>query len=175
LHADFIDHEKAPGDIRRMLQSKKIRREDARLSMVSLYRGLPYELRAAYKSIFTHLANRNLPFVFHCAAGKDRTGVAAALVLSALGVPYEIIEEDYLLTEACFERSCSMLLGGRNNTLLAEIEQEIWEPLMRADHTYLRAAFDQILAAHGSIDAYLHTELDVSQSTVAQIRCNLLE
>jgi protein-tyrosine phosphatase len=45
----------------------------------------------------------NLPLVFHCAAGKDRTGVLAALVLDILGVPGEVIVEDYLLTQERME------------------------------------------------------------------------
>lgn len=46
----------------------------------------------------------NLPLVFHCAAGKDRTGVLAAMVLDILGVPAEVIVEDYVITQERMER-----------------------------------------------------------------------
>lgn len=52
----------------------------------------------AYRRLFAHLVEEEVPIVFHCTAGKDRTGVAAMLVLLALGVSEEDALYDYLLT-----------------------------------------------------------------------------
>lgn len=52
-----------------------------------------------YRKLFSLLQNEeNIPLMFHCSAGKDRTGMAAALVLSSLGVDEETILDDYLLS-----------------------------------------------------------------------------
>jgi protein-tyrosine phosphatase len=58
-----------------------------------------YSHQAIYKKMLMRLVEQQTPLVFHCAAGKDRTGVAAALILSLLGVSDELIIEDYLLDQ----------------------------------------------------------------------------
>ena len=59
-----------------------------------------YSHRAIFRKMLLRLSQGNTPLIFHCAAGKDRTGVAAALILSLLGVDYQQIIEDYLLTQS---------------------------------------------------------------------------
>ena len=60
------------------------------------------EAKEAYAELFHLLANKdNYPIVFHCSHGVHRTGTAAALVLSTLGVPWKTVEEDYLLSNEC--------------------------------------------------------------------------
>jgi|SRR5271155_809802 len=80
-------HDKVPGNVSRILRDPNVRAEQSRELMVSLYRQLPYEFKDAFHALFEYLVDGRLPLVFNCAAGKDRTGVAAALVLGALGVP----------------------------------------------------------------------------------------
>mgnify|MGYP000309537069 CR=1 FL=1 len=59
----------------------------AEQAMLTAYRLLPQALVRHMPLLFEHLLNGNIPLIFHCAAGKDRTGFIAALILSALGVP----------------------------------------------------------------------------------------
>lgn len=65
--------------------------------LVSLYCELPFNNKA-YKEIFDHIKRNEFPIYFHCSAGKDRTGVFAALLLNLLGVSREAIIEEYLLS-----------------------------------------------------------------------------
>jgi protein-tyrosine phosphatase len=171
----FPEHDRPPGDIVRLLKSGKIEPEQARQTMFQLYRQLPYEFRDCYRELFGHLAEGDLPLVFNCAAGKDRTGVAAALVLSALGVQHDAIVEDYTLTEHCFDRSCELLLNERNGNLFAGLEVASWEPLMRADPVYLQAMFEHLRAEHGSVGRYLEEELGVTPARREHLRSQLLE
>ena len=60
-----------------------------------------------YRSLFVHLLGDSAPLVIHCTAGKDRTGFACALILHALGVPEDVISEDYLLTNRFYRRDPS--------------------------------------------------------------------
>ena len=59
---------------------------------------MPFEQAPAHQELFTRLAAGEVPLAFNCSAGKDRAGTAAALILSALGVPRETVVEDYVLT-----------------------------------------------------------------------------
>jgi protein-tyrosine phosphatase len=171
----FVDHDAIPGDIARMLRSSDARPDRSKSMMMSLYRRLPFDFRVAYRALFGHLENGDLPLVFNCTAGKDRTGVAAALILTAVGVPHELIIEDYLLSERCFDRSCEIILEGSLATLFAGVDRSIWEPLMRVHADYLSAAFDEIDRSHGSVDRYFAKELNLSESARARIRLNLLD
>jgi protein-tyrosine phosphatase len=170
-----LDHDHLPGNVSKTLVQAGVRSEDTTAVMISMYRRLPLEFRTAFKALFQHLASGDLPMVFSCTAGKDRTGVAAALVLSALGVPREIVLEDYLVTELFFERSCKVVFSGHLGKLFEGIDRQVWEPVMRARPEYLNAAFDQIALSWGSLDNYLQQELDVSAADLELIRNNLLE
>jgi protein-tyrosine phosphatase len=72
--------------------------------MEDLYRRLVTDESGRFAEFFGHLLDEDTPLVFHCTAGKDRTGVAAALLLLALGVPQAVVEQDYLLTNAIYRR-----------------------------------------------------------------------
>jgi protein-tyrosine phosphatase len=171
---EFRDHERVPGDITRLIRANNIRADECRDMMVKIYRSLPYDFKDAYGILFRRLANGDLPLVFNCTAGKDRTGVAAALVLTALGVPRELVDEDYLLTAQFFERSCELILDGPNRALFARVERAVWEPLLRTDPAYLAAMFETLNAAHGSVPNYLRDELGVDQPMIEKLRANLL-
>jgi protein-tyrosine phosphatase len=118
--------------------------------MEELYRRLAEEARPQYREFFAILAEKgNAPVLFHCSAGKDRTGLAAALVLSALGVDRELIYRDYLLSAEC--------LAGKYRVLI-EAEPDI-EPFMSVRRSYLEAAFAYIDERCGGVGRYLKTEL----------------
>ena len=91
------------------------------------------------------------PLLFHCTPGKDRAGIASALLLRLLGAPMEVIEADYLASPAARLPEDLELLDGIDPALL--------EPMLGVDVAYLRAAFANIDMAYGSFDAYAETEL----------------
>ena len=75
------------------LSEEEMREDEAYFEGV--YRTMPFE-NPAYRWMFDRLLSENTPILFHCTAGKDRTGVAAALILLALGVPRTVVEQDYI-------------------------------------------------------------------------------
>jgi protein-tyrosine phosphatase len=101
--------------------------------------------------------------------------VAAALMLAALRVPREVIIEDYLVSEQCFERNCKVVFGGHLGKLFEGIDREVWELVMRAKKEYLEAMLDQITESYESVDNYLHQELGIPLADLELIRQNLLE
>jgi len=70
-------------------------------AMIDLYRVLPAWMTPRLRGIVSRIAQGDVPVLVHCAAGKDRTGIAVALLLAVLDVPRETIVEDYLLTNTC--------------------------------------------------------------------------
>jgi protein-tyrosine phosphatase len=113
--------------------------------------------------------------ILHCTAGKDRTGFAAALLLTLLGVPRETIVEDYLLTNSSVDLRARLVadesgLGiPQGRRYMVELPAEALDAVLAADADYLLGALDAAEASHGSIDAYLRDAAGVSDD----MRCVL--
>ncbi len=114
--------------------------------MQATYQAYVRDHAGRYAELFRHLLAGAGPLVFHCSAGKDRTGVGAALTLSALGVDRETIVADYLLTNQYWRED------GSNARALPE---EAMAVLGRVDERLLAAAFAAIDQDHGGIDGFL--------------------
>ncbi|MFT3893284.1 MAG: tyrosine-protein phosphatase [Anaerolineales bacterium] len=82
---------------------KKLKSIDSTKFMLETYTGFVTQFTPEFRRFFRELESANgLPVLFHCTAGKDRTGFAAALLLRVLGVPQETVMKDYLLTNDYF-------------------------------------------------------------------------
>ncbi len=120
--------------------------------------------------------------IVHCMAGKDRTGVAIALVLAALGVRREAIIEDYVLTNSAVDLRAQLLgrqatgagLATSGDSLLA-LSPTALEAVLAARPEYLSASLQSIEARCGSIAGYLRDELAVAEQTLQQLRASLTE
>jgi protein-tyrosine phosphatase len=162
------------GDLARLLApDSQATGAQIRAMMISLYRTLPDTHRDAYRAIFRHLVDGQLPVVFNCTAGKDRTGVAAALILAALGVPRATIVQDYALSDKIVDFRKE--LAGQPNSPFAKMPDEILTPLLRSDPAYIDAMLDAVNARYGSVDGYLRTEIGLTGADIARMRTNLLE
>lgn len=104
-----------------------------------------------YKEFFRILSDKhNAPLLFHCTAGKDRTGLAAAFLLASLGVDRETIMEDYLLSAQYIKGKYESLTRARPEL----------KPLTTVRKEYLEAAFHVIDTEFGGTDSYLRNQLD---------------
>ncbi len=112
------------------------------------------------------------PLVFHCAAGKDRTGLVAMLVLALLGVDPEIIAADYALTDArmpiLLERHQAR--ADVEEGAVAEVAQQKWA----VDANAMRAVIDKLIAEHGSVEGYVLAQ-GLAPEAIARLRASLLE
>jgi protein-tyrosine phosphatase len=117
----------------------------------------------------------NLPVLFHCTAGKDRAGFAAALTLLALGVPRDVVMDDYLLTNFFSQSARDRILLTLRVASFFRTAPEDALPLFEARREYLQAAFDVIDQRYGSTDAYLTRGLGLDDATLVSLRTNLLE
>ncbi|HEY3694603.1 tyrosine-protein phosphatase, partial [Phenylobacterium sp.] len=153
--------------------------EQMRARMLKLYEDLPYDHAESYRRMFAELAAGRTPLAFNCSAGKDRTGVAAALALTALGVPRDQVLADYALTdkvvdyEAILRRSAGGSPAGFAG--VAAIPPETRRPMMRADPAYLEAALAAMTRREGSVEGFLRARLDVTPAQTAALRERLLK
>ena len=119
-----------------------------------------------YRALFGVLLAEGAPGVlFHCTAGKDRTGFAAALLLTSLGVAWEVVREDYLATNRLWKGD--PMVGASLPPAMADI-------LLGAHAELLDVAFDSIRAAHGSVEAYLAERIGLDVASLARLRERLL-
>jgi len=120
-----------------------------------------------YRSLFALLGSEeNLPLLFHCSAGKDRTGFGAALLLTALGVPWDDVMQDYLATNALWRREIAQNF---------EMPDPILNTLLSAHEGLLTAAFAAIRREYGSVDAYLSQAIALTDRARENLRARLTE
>ena len=122
--------------------------------MLGIYHDLVLDegITATYRRFFNHVQNAaNLPLSFHCAAGKDRTGFAAALVLFSLGVDKEAILADYEASNA--------YLGDKYAAIIATYPDQ--SGLYIVKPAFLMEALSLIDAKYGSMERYLTQALDI--------------
>ncbi|MFG2841595.1 tyrosine-protein phosphatase [Kitasatospora sp. NPDC048296] len=115
-----------------------------------------------------------VPLLFHCSAGKDRTGWAAALVLTALGVDRETVLADYLLTNERSAPVVTRVLDDFGSHGLMR-EPELLLPVFRADRAYLDAAFTEVEAGWSGFDAFWREGLGLDEDVLTGLRTNLLD
>ncbi|MBS0611733.1 MAG: tyrosine-protein phosphatase [Proteobacteria bacterium] len=165
-----------PGSVANLLTAMRRRDTssgDLRQMMIGFYRELPFEQSESLSKVYQLIAGGSVPLIVHCSAGKDRTGVAIALLLALVGVEHDLIFEDYLLTESCFEKTRGMVIRENAQQGATPVDVRIWEPVLRADPAYLDAMFETVMERCGSLDAYFEQHLRVDAPARAAIRRHL--
>jgi protein-tyrosine phosphatase len=134
---------------------------DALDAMQTTYRDFVRLDSHRFAEMFEHLLTTPEPLLIHCTAGKDRTGLAGALILSALGVSEEDIWKDYLLTNQLYKRNST---GA--STLSPEVLKIVWE----VQASFLEAALEVIQAEHGGMQNYLTQQLGLTPTAHQKLR-----
>lgn len=146
--------------------------ESMKAMMLGAYRTLPRDQAPAYRQLFAELQTAAPgPTVVNCTAGKDRTGVAAALVLTALGVPYETVRQDFLLTNGAPGMDT---LQANLSPMMRDLPADVVAPVIGVDGAYIDTAFAQIRQDYGSVEGYLDKELGVGPRAIARLRARML-
>lgn len=129
--------------------------------MLEVYRRLPGSMAPHLPQLFGLFESAEVPVLIHCAAGKDRTGFAVAVLLHALGVTQESIFADYLLSARA-----ECVTNPERREMVAEIvfrlsgqadSEAMIDAIMDARPVYLQTAFDAVAVEYGSLDSYVQT------------------
>lgn len=144
--------------------------------MLSIYRRFvtDADARQSFSTLLRSMATSTTPQLFHCTAGKDRTGWAAAMVLHVAGVADDVIEADYLFTNQRSAGTRQKYLGQVAEHLGAD-KVPTFEPMMVADLAYLHAGLEQAVASYGSVDGYLRDGLGLDDDVLDALRRRLVE
>jgi len=162
-------------DLGQALPTGQMESEPARQAFEQTYALLPFQFADQYREMFAQLLADRAPLIVNCSGGKDRTGVASALLLSALGVPRETIIEDYLLS-----RPGAALIEAELKDLSAHpkwgtYSPEVMEILRGVEARYLNAAFAAVEERHGAIEGYFRDRLGLSSADVERLQSAYLE
>jgi len=161
------------------LRASDLSPESFRDYLAAYYRNAPFEPRYVdlYSRYFRTLAETDGAVLIHCAAGKDRTGILAALTHHLLGVPREEILADFLLTNAAidFEQRIPMIAQMMEAEIGRRPTPEAVRVAMGVDQDYLEHAFLVLQARHGSLDAYMAEVLGVDEALRASLKSRLLD
>jgi protein-tyrosine phosphatase len=172
-HYASVDYDDiGTGDLRALFLKPDLNADHVRQAMMQLYVVMLDRFVPHYTDMFARLVQNKAPLAFNCSAGKDRTGIAAALILSALGVSRETILADYALSDKIvdFESVYSNAVAtakrepdkSKSHDFITHLPPEIRSPLLKSDPTYLEAALHEIDKRFGSIEDYMEEQLGVS-------------
>ncbi len=156
---------------------KRLNATDTAEVMREINRQLVRDHTPLYRDWLHQLATEESasPQLFHCTAGKDRTGFAAAILLGALGVPREQLMADYLLSADYRAGHNARRLRVIRLLSLWRIKAEALRPLMTVEASYLQAAFDEAERRYGSFEVYLVEGLGIDAKLRRQLRARFLE
>lgn len=150
--------------------------------LVDMYPGLAESQKAHYRALFANLVNDDSPLLFHCTAGKDRTGIAAALILTALGVDRQTITADYELSERLldpdeFFTPSSQATEDERKAIayFHQMSEKKRRAMLRTRGMYLDAVFDAMNKQHGSVISYIQLELGVTDQDLRTLKANYTE
>lgn len=130
----------------------------------------------AYRTVFEHIRDRPWdPLLFHCSAGKDRTGVFAALVLRVAGVvDYDVIGQEYELTELGLGELREDFIKRLTDHPALKGDREAAERMVSAKAAAIKTTLEWIDADYGGVEGYMKDALGFSEVDIRKIKKNLI-
>jgi protein-tyrosine phosphatase len=174
------DYESMGSKLRASLAEGHMTAETMEAAMIGFYEDIAYDHVESYRMMFSAMLEHRFPLVFNCSAGKDRTGMAAALILELLGVPRAQILLDYSLSETLYDFERLAVKAGASETAtgfssLKRLTPEVRAPLLRSNPAYLAHALDELERREGSVAGFLEAHIGVGPREAEALREVLLE
>jgi protein-tyrosine phosphatase len=154
--------------------------EEAISAFADVYVQFTQALAPQYTDLFARLVRRQTPLAFNCSAGKDRTGMAAALILSVLGVPRQTVIEDYALTQVYVPASSLLKqmassagspgLSPEQAKAMAQIPHEVLMVMMGSDPAIMRQALESIDQKYGGPIELAKSSYGLSDAKISSLR-----
>lgn len=133
------------------------------------------ELQAMTRRYLGHVAQGEGPSLVNCMAGKDRTGIAVAMLHLAVGVHRDDVMEDYLLTNTAGDPEARIAAGAETiRAITGQLDEAVLRVLMGVEAEYLDTALAAVTERHGSVDGYLEQALGVDAVLRERLRAALV-
>lgn len=162
----FEDKSDEMANAKKLALKGKISKEDADKRMIRFYTDYVSENPQVIKTIITEILDSDQPILYHCTAGKDRTGMITALILKILKFDNDVIFEEYLVSNDLRKNVINKKLSLANNLhfVFPKLDIGVIEKTSWIERDYLQAAFDEIDTKYGSMDIYIHKQLGISEA-----------
>lgn len=160
----FEDEGDQLGQARKLVLKGKINSSDAEKKMLDFYRNYVTEHPEVIRKIIIGILESDTPVLYHCTAGKDRTGIITALILTILKFDKQTIYNDYLLSNNYREKLVNKRLNLARNLhfIYPKLDIGVLEKLSWVETAYLDAAFNEVDKKYGSINRYIQEVLKIS-------------
>jgi protein-tyrosine phosphatase len=142
-----------------------------RISLADRYFLMTEHAKAPIARVLATLADADAPAVYHCAAGKDRTGVVSAVLLGLLGVADEVIVADYAATQQNLDAIVARLMASEGYQSMLE---NLPPDTLHAEPMTMVSLLVRVRARYGSMRGYVH-DIGLSEADVARLERRLLE
>jgi protein-tyrosine phosphatase len=151
---------------KKLVLKGKVKGTDADQRMLDFYKTYATENPEIIKKIIHEILDSEDPVLYHCTAGKDRTGIITALILTILKFDTATINNDYLLSNNYRQKMVQKRLHLANDLhfIYPKMDLNVIEKLSWVEKDYLKAAFLEINKKYGSIDIYIHQNLGISEN-----------
>jgi len=165
-YSAFEDKGDQLSQAKKLVLKGKVNGSDADKRMIDFYREYVTENPEMIRKIITEIMESDQPVLYHCTAGKDRTGITTALILTILKFDKETIYNDYLLSNNYREKLVHKRFRLANNLhfLYPKMDVKVLEKLSWVETAYLDAAFNEINKKYGSVDSYIQQVLGISEN-----------
>lgn len=165
-YSAFEDEGDQLAQARKLVLKGKVNASDADKRMIDFYREYVIENPEIIKKIITEILESENPVLYHCTAGKDRTGITTALILTILKFDKETIYNEYLLSNNYRKDMVEkrLRLANRLHFIYPKMDLQVLEKLSWVEKRYLDAAFGEIDKKYGSTDAYIQQVLGISDA-----------
>ena len=163
-YSAFEDEGDQLAQAKKLVLKGKVNASDADKRMIDFYREYVTENPATIKVIITEILDSKDPILYHCTAGKDRTGIVTALILTILKFDKKTIYNEYLLSNN-FRKDLvekRLRLANSLHFIYPKMDLQVLEKLSWVEKRYLDAAFGEIDKKYGSTDAYIQQVLGIS-------------
>ena len=171
-HPDGSEISFSPGDIEKLLKGKK---DEEHNLADAMYEQMLFRNKA-YKELFRALEAGETPILFHCSGGKDRTGVAAMLILLALGASDETICQDFVRTNVCRRPELEKIWAAHAEEIEAHPEQkQFYQGIAGVHPESAPFVLNTIRKEYGTTDAYLEAEYGLTPARLMRLRRMYLE
>ena len=163
--AAFEDREDQMTQAKKLVLQGKVNAKDAEERMLDFYRDYPIEHPNIIKEIIRQILDADPPVLYHCTAGKDRTGMVSMLILTILKFDKETILEEYIQSNNQRKKTIEKRLNLAQSLhfLYPKMDIRVLEELSWVKKEFLDTAYNSIEQKYGSMDNYIHQVLEISE------------